>query len=231
MPSLHQDPGTTPLAIVPAVQRKIPDVVSRHPADLLQEVNHRASNSLQIAASILSLHARAATSGEVRMELQAAANRIGSIGLVHEQLYRANETESVNVESYFRNLISNIQKCYCDGESAQFSFQATGLPTTRLHPDAATKLGIIVTELLTNCVKYAGSQPTCSVAMSIEAGDLHVVVSDNGPGLNAGAGSVPGIGMDIVKTQIAQLKATMVTDFTKPGAHFVIVVPGASFAQ
>lgn len=192
---------------------------------LLREVNHRAANSLQIVASILSLHARESDSPRVHDELSAAASRVRAVSLVHERLYKTDLTESMDVGGYLRELVSDIERSYADPGNTAFEFEATSLEPSRLHPSAVVKLGIIVTELLTNSVKYAGRPATCRVVLSATTQELEVVVSDNGTGLKVDAKVDSGLGMKIVKHQLNRLQGTLVADFGDTGAHFVIKVP------
>lgn len=189
----------------------------------LREVNHRASNSLQIAASILRLHARDAYSPDVRRELEAAASRIRSISLVHERLYKSDQTERLDLGVYLRDLVSDIQDSYSDGD--RFEFRLASEVPIYLHPNAGMKLGIVITELLTNSVKYAGSRQVCSVTMSAADEVLELIVSDNGPGLPAAIDAATGVGMKLVHHQLTRLNATMMIDRGKSGAHFVITMP------
>jgi two-component sensor histidine kinase len=192
---------------------------------LLREVNHRASNSLQIVASILSLHARESESSQVHDELCAAASRVRAISLVHERLYKTDLTESMDVGGYLHELVSDIERSYGDPGNTAFKFEATSLAPTHLHPSSVVKLGIIVTELLTNSVKYAGRPATCRVALSATPQELEVIVSDNGTGLKVDAKVDSGVGMKIVKHQLDRLQGTLVASFGSRGAHFVIKVP------
>jgi len=204
------------------------DTASKASANaLLLEVNHRAANSLQLIKSLLQIHARHTHSPEVRKELCAAANRVQAVGLVHQRLCRSNETENVDVGAYLHDLIAEIQSSYSDGDAAQFRLQIDHEGPAYLHADVVTKLGIVVTELLTNCMKYAGERPLCLVGMSLANGKLEVSVADNGPGLRRDFDSNlrPGVGMKIVQAQLSSLRGTLVTLPVAVGAHFVITVP------
>jgi two-component sensor histidine kinase len=191
----------------------------------MQELNHRTSNNLQLAASFLYLDARRTGSPEIASALTAAAVRLQSVSLVHEQLSTSNKVESVDINVYLRDLLASIENSYADTGS-QFSFVAqTGDQLSYLHCAAAMQIGMIVTELLTNSLKYAGPKPTCSVTVIREMDTLEFRISDNGPGI--GLNDKPGLGSQIVQTQLAQLHAFMRVDTTKPGAHFIITLPSS----
>lgn len=194
---------------------------------LLREVNHRASNSLQIANSILTLHARRAASPEARQELQAAAHRVHSIGLVHKRLYQSDAVDKINFGRYLKDLCEEIASCYRDEDSIQLLLNIDDSVAPDLHPDVVLKLGLIVTELLTNCRKHAGAQPVCRVALATQHGKVEITVSDNGPGLptHFDLDGSTGVGMEVVRVLVSGLQGNLKVVPASVGACFMISVP------
>ncbi len=194
---------------------------------LLREVNHRAANNLQIAASLLVIRARRMKSPEARQELLDAANRIRAVGLVHKRLYQLDEIVAVDVWTYLRDLCVEVAASYEGSDLIDLRFQAEHPDAIFLHSDAVGKLGIIVTELITNCAKHAGPGTICRVGLLLRPAQIEVSVSDDGAGLplEPDANKEPGLGMQIVHSLAAELHGTVVPMPSPTGATFVLTIP------
>jgi chemotaxis protein methyltransferase CheR len=108
---------------------------------LLQEMQHRVANSLQIIASILLLKARTVQSEEIRMHLQDAHQRVLSVA-----------NESIEIGPYLSKLCDSLAKSMIgDRRPLSLSVQATGGAATSSE---AVSLGLIVTELVINALKH-----------------------------------------------------------------------------
>jgi len=199
---------------------------------LLTEINHRVSNSLQFASSILLLRARRSTSKEVSAELGEVAKSIQAIAVLHRRLCHAPNMDAVNLDGYFQELCSEIGASTIGGAGAAFKFTSSGDRCTYVDSDTATQLGIIVTELLTNCAKHAGESPICSLGLRVESNEIKLTVSDNGPGPRAPPSSTylhksGGVGLELVQGLVSQLKANMETVASETGVHVLITLPVA----
>ena len=193
---------------------------------LLTEMNHRIANSLQLASSILLTRALRTESAEAREELSEVAKKIHAIGLLHRRLCQSADIDAVDLGGYIQELCADLGASTIGGKGAVFRFKADGSNAAYVDSDTATRLGMIVTELLTNCAKYAGETPTCSVGLSTEAGQIRLTVSDNGPGFS---GHSPlrarGVGLQMVQGLVSQLKARIEIVPSVIGAHYVITAP------
>jgi len=120
---------------------------------LLQEMQHRVANSLQIIASILLLKARTVQSEETRHHLRDAHQRVMSVATVQQQLHASGLHESINIGSYLSKLCESLAaSMVVERRPVSIKVQATAGTAVS---DVAVSLGLIVTELLINVLKHA----------------------------------------------------------------------------
>ncbi len=183
---------------------------------LLQEIHHRVKNNLQLVSALINMQQRRLRrlgEGESRDALRECQNRIRSIALIHEQLYRTTDFTKVPFADYTRSLATNI-------------FHATGLSESRitlkvdiddiaLAVDQAVPCGLIMNELITNALKHgikAEEQGTIQVALKTATeGRVVLSVSDSGCGLPVGFDprATKSLGFQIIRTLSEQLRASL----------------------
>lgn len=151
---------------------------------LLDEVNHRVKNSLQMVASLLSLESGRASS-EAREKLLSVSTRVNAIATIHASLYQDGDVTSVAVDQQLRDLCDHVSASSgCDVRSISIDLDLTPV---RLCPNKAISLSIIVNELITNALKHAfqgREEGRISVRLTrdAEAGALVLTVTDDGTG-------------------------------------------------
>jgi chemotaxis protein methyltransferase CheR len=181
---------------------------------LLQEVQHRIANSLQIIASILLLKVRAVLSEETRMYLRDAHQRIMSVAAVQQQLLTSNHGDPVYVGPYLSRLCQALAASMTDdSHPISLEVQAEGGGTA--SSAEAASMGLIVAELVINAFKHAfvGDEASGLVVVAYEAAETswQLTVSDNGIGTHEGQLDSdkprPGLGTIIVAGLAKQLEA------------------------
>lgn len=195
---------------------------------MLREVNHRVSNSLQLANSMLRLQERAAVGAEAKQELGKAADRIVSIGLIHTRLYRAGDLNAIKLGVYLRDLCTDLTASGNGRpEVGAFDVEVEVPETLALPPDLVTKLGLIVNELVTNSFKHAAGSSHCRIGVTQSADTLTMNISDDGPGLPVGfqPQRQKGLGMRMVLSLVDQLDGDLIAEPSTQGARFIISVP------
>ncbi|NVD39933.1 PAS domain-containing protein [Ensifer sp. HO-A22] len=189
---------------------------------LFQEMQHRVANSLQIIASILMLKARAVTSQETRHHLEDAHQRVMSVAAVQNYLYLTDGIDQIEVAAYLNKLCAGLAKSIVlDSNPVRIDVTAN---ESCIPSQTAVSLGLIVTELVINAVKYAfpRPKPDARVLVSYEVQDTawKLVVSDNGVGKGAVQGNPKpgsGFGTLIIEALAKQLDARVETSSSSTG--------------
>ncbi|WP_439815574.1 response regulator [Zavarzinia sp. CC-PAN008] len=176
---------------------------------LLREVTHRVANSLQVIASILQLQASGADDS-ARKVLLEARDRVFAVAAVHRRLYDSEDGMSVPVSVYLDGLVDEIRRSHGDPD---ISIRADG-PTVDIGADRAVALGIIVTELLLNALKYAypDGQGPIRITFRHAGEEGEVAVEDDGVGLSGSGVKGSGLGMRIVSGMASTLRGSVQHD-------------------
>jgi len=194
---------------------------------LLQEIQHRVANSLQIIASILLLTARTVQSEETRLHLRDAHQRVLSVATVQQQLQATGHGEPIELGPYLSRLCDTLAASMIGG-ARPISVRVEASPGTAVSAEASS-IGLITTELVINALKHAfpggGSGGEILVKYDVDGASWRLVVSDNGAGLQQGASgrAHTGLGTIIVEALAHQLKARVEITNRSPGMTVSIV--------
>jgi two-component sensor histidine kinase len=151
---------------------------------LMREVHHRVKNSLQIAQTVLLLQARAPGSEAAREPLEEAARRVLTIASVHERLYAGPAVGRVAVARYLDDLVTDLAASMgasAAGRGIRVEVSAPHLDDV-WDADRATNLGLVVTELVTNALKYGGGEVVVHLDPGGDENPAVLVVEDEGEG-------------------------------------------------
>jgi two-component sensor histidine kinase len=201
------------------------DALVREKQVLLQELNHRVANSLQIIASVLMQRVRRVQSEETRGHLRDAHHRVMAVATLQRQL-ASTETGEVALRPYFTELCASIgASMISDPELVTLEVEADDSVTTA---DRSVSLGLIVTELVINSLKHAfpddAAKGNITVGFHATDGRWSLIVADDGLGLPGDHDRTePGLGTGIVKALAAQLSATVATTAGHPGTIVSVV--------
>jgi two-component sensor histidine kinase len=200
------------------IAEKLKDDLLRDKAVLMQEVQHRVANSLQIIASVLMQSARGVLSEETRTHLTDAHNRVMSIAMVQKQLVQSRQGD-VELRPYFTQLCQSLGASMIRDHAKQ-SIEVTG-DDSSVGADVSISLGLIVTELVINALKHAfpGERAgTTMVDYTSRGRNWTLSVGDNGIGMpKADGDAIPGLGTTIVEALARQLEARVTVAGRKPG--------------
>ncbi|MCI0497901.1 MAG: response regulator [Thermoplasmata archaeon] len=192
---------------------------------LLKEIHHRVKNNLQIVSSLLQLQSRYIDDRKVLDIFRESQNRVRSMALIHERLYRSEDLETIDFSEYVRNLTSHLQKTYRD--TAANVQMSVDIGDIKLDVETGIPCGLIITELVSNAMKYAfpdGRKGTITISLE-QAGDRAYVltVSDDGVGLPADfdPGSSGSLGMQLINTLTDQLDGEVELDGSR-GTRYTI---------
>jgi PAS domain S-box-containing protein len=195
-----------------AAEREIAELLQQKET-LLQEMQHRVANSLQIIAGILLLKARTVQSEETRLHLMDAHQRVMSVAAVQQQLLASRHGEPIEIGPYLSRLCETLAASMTDdSRPISLKVQAEGGMASSAE---AVSIGLIVTELVINAFKHAfvGDRTADFLVVAYEATETgwRLAVSDNGIGkpkcrLNLEK-TTPGLGTIIVEALAKQLDA------------------------
>jgi len=189
---------------------------------MLREVNHRVGNSLQLVSTFMSLQLRHLVNEGARDALREAQARIEAVAHVHRRLYTSGDMETVDMQAYLAGLVDELSKSLGPGDaSPRIVLQASPL---RVSTDQAVSLGIVVTELVTNAVKYAyapGQTGEIRVILALDAdgGRALLTVEDDGPGLGDGQPKGTGLGGKIITAMASGLRSAVEFDEAHKGVR------------
>jgi PAS domain S-box-containing protein len=172
---------------------------------LLVEVNHRAKNSLAIAASLLGLQGRRQADPAVKALFQETQERLSALSRVHDLLSKSENAQRVDLGRYVGDLCEAMDPG--SGSEDRIRLQATAQRGLMIKADTAIPLGIVITELITNSLKYAFPPPRSGTitaqAERREPGRIELRVTDDGVGFSDLREGSLGIGL--VRSLVKQI--------------------------
>ncbi len=201
------------------------DDLLREKAILLQELQHRVANSLQIVASVLMQSARRVQSDEARGHLNDAHSRVMSIASLQQQL-SSSRLGDVELRSYFTALCRSIgASMISNPERIMLTVETDDTSTSA---EVSVSLGLIVTELVINALKHAfpGHERRGKIKVNYRATGAAWTLSVSGDGIGMPkneADHVAGLGTSIVAALAKQLDANVIVGDAKPGTIMQIV--------
>jgi two-component sensor histidine kinase len=178
---------------------------------LLEELEHRVGNSLQIIAAIILMKSRMVKSEETRVELQDAHNRVMSVAAVQRHLHVSGAIGPIAMAPYLTTLCESLKSSMISEYRPATLKVASDAGT--VTPREAVSLGLIVTELILNALKHAfpddRTDRQIAVGFDVAGTNWKLSVTDNGIGAPVGvfAQSKSGLGTSIINALAQQLDA------------------------
>ena len=227
----YGDPGVTRILMTVSdvtdarLAERVRDDLVREKAILLNDIQHRVANSLQVVASVLLQSARNVQSDdETRTHLTDAHNRVMSIATVQQHLAAA-RIGPVELRPYFVQLCRSLGASMIRDHNRQ-SITAT-IDNTCVDADVSVSLGLIITELVINALKHAfedGADDRIFVDYESRGPNWTLSVRDNGVGMPPEPTmATPGLGTGIVEALARRLGATVDVTSRRPGTKVSIV--------
>jgi two-component sensor histidine kinase len=194
------------------------DVLLQEQAVLLEELQHRVANSLQIIASVLLQSARMTQSDEARSSIHGAHHRVMSVAALQHQL-AGSKLADVDLGLYLVSLCRSIGASMIHDPS-KVTIEVNVAPSF-VKANVSLSLGLIVTELVINALKHAfPDNRTGRILVSYtSAGEgWRLSVSDDGIGMPVDPSDAKaGLGTSIITALAAQRGATIVVSTASPG--------------
>lgn len=181
---------------------------------ILKEVHHRIKNNMNTIYGLLALQASSLTNTSAITALEDAGNRVKSMMLLYEKLYKSDIFTELSVLAYFPPLIEEIIANFPNRSKVKLEMRIADfvLEAKKLQP-----LGIIINELLTNIMKYAfvgRDDGIISISASLENNLVQLTIADNGNGIppTVSFENTTGFGLLLVKGLTQQLNGAIRID-------------------
>ena len=187
------------------------DDSNQQKALLLKEVHHRVKNNLNMIAAIVGLHSNT-LEGKEHDEMLKTQNRIESIAIVHEMLYKHDNFAQINFKRYMEQLSQLLLTTYAVNKEIKVHIESN----TEVMPlETMVQLGIMVNEFITNSIKYAFPEHHGEIDISLTQieGKYSFVYKDNGIGHEAPESLLKNksLGIKLINLTAKQLKGNVRT--------------------
>ncbi len=193
---------------------------------LLREIHHRVKNNLQIISSLLDLQKIYVKEDPLAINvLKDSQNRVLSMAMIHEMLYQTKDISYINFNDYIKNLVSNLLDSYRN--NTIFINTVIDVQEILLNIETSIPLGLIISELLSNSLKYAfPHRKEGVIKLNLEANDIeyNLIISDNGVGLPEDIdyrNTESSLGFRLVNSLVTQLDGSIELDRSH-GTQFTI---------
>jgi two-component sensor histidine kinase len=192
---------------------------------LLAEIQHRVKNNLAIITGLLNLQTEKAPCDESRLLMIESRNRVMSISMVHERLYKKENLSKINLKQYLSELVQELIKSF-PVHISQIKV-VEDLEKIELELTKAVPVGLIINEALTNSLKHAfnsnSNNPIITIKMQIIYDRIHLSLKDNGLGFNDIANRKDtSLGLSLIESLCDQIDAQVV--FKNDGGACVSIV-------
>ena len=183
---------------------------------LLKEIHHRVKNNLQVISSLLDLQSIQVKEPKMLEMFRDSCNRVKSMALVHENLYRSKNYAKVNFSEYIESLIMNLFQVY--GVKGDRMTLEQEIDIVALNIDTAIPCGLIINELVSNALKHAFPDKNpglISIFFKVDKEQHYtLIVRDNGKGLPSdfNINSLNTLGLQLVDILTNQLEVTLEID-------------------
>lgn len=155
---------------------------------LLREIHHRVKNNMQVISGLLMLQEEFSNDKKISDVIKESQNRIASMALIHEKLYRSENLSKIDFKDYVEDLVSGLFESYGITESkVGLRINAENIS---MGIDVAIPCGLIINELISNSLKHAfpeGEKGEIEIYICLEGEDMiELFVQDNGIGIPEG---------------------------------------------
>lgn len=193
---------------------------------LLREIHHRVKNNLAVIISLLNLQAGQTQESRTVDALNDSRDRVKSMALIHETLYRSDDFTGIDLHEYTETLgLRLLQVMEGGNPEVRMHFDVEGI---HLDLDQAIPFGLILNELLTNALKYAFPVKMGNIVVSVRRRADHMIelrVHDDGIGIEGGIDDFESLGLSIVANLIENQLEGRLEFINDNGACFIASWP------
>ncbi len=200
-----------------------------HQKALYQELNHRVKNNLTILTGLIYLQEVDEESRESKEAFETLRNRVKSMALAHENLYKSDHQTKIDFQNYLVQLFNELKLSLSDPDKIETEIECNGYELEMLQ---AVPLAIVLNEFFTNTIKHAfegDNKGSVKVSALQENKTTIIEYSDNGRGYSVDEMGNSTLGLRLVKLLMQQLKATFEDLTTANGVHYKFVIPDSDY--
>ncbi len=192
---------------------------------LLREIHHRVKNNLQIVSSLLNLQSNNITEKTAADVLKDSQDRIKSLSILHEKLYKSKSLSNINFKTYISEIIQNLDSSF-NLKSKHITIEQH-IDNTNLHIDFLVPCGLIINELITNSLKYAFSNTNNGkiyISGQLIQDTYQIIIKDNGKGFPLGFNPKQSktLGLRLVQGLVRQIKGEIIFKDVDKGIEIII---------
>jgi len=191
---------------------------------LLQEIHHRVKNNMTVISSLLKLQMTSVTDEKAKEALQDSQNRVQTMSMIHEALYRSDTLSTIDMKTYLSELGRIILQGYTVGDKVNLNIETDGI---LIGAKQASTLGLIVNELITNSLKYAfpdDRQGEIKIGLQKKEDQIELEYADKGIGMPEGFDwhKAKSLGLKLVRTLVENQLDGSIDMESKNGTKFTI---------
>ncbi len=195
---------------------------------LLKEIHHRVKNNLQIISSLLNLQSNYLTDDDSKSLFKETQNRIKTLALVHEKLYKSQDVEYVNLKEYITSIVELLSYSF-DKEYIDVDYDLDVDDLEKFDIEKAIPCGLITNEILSNAYKYAFPKKLSgkiNISLKIGEGSCTLIIEDDGTGIpkEIDVNNSNTLGLELVHSLVEQLDGAIKISSEK-GTKFHLEFP------
>ena len=196
----------------------------REKESLLQELQKRVSDNLQLLSSMINLQIGYAADDGVRLSLMTTHSRVMALALVYDTIYRYSDVQLVQMHRYCRGLCENLVSMYADvGKDIDCAVSGTDVA---LPIDKALPVALIINELVSNSIVHAFTDRAggrIGILFTMDGDStLCVTISDDGSGFESDLKHVDSLGYEMIEALVEQIRGTLTVESGPSGSHVTV---------
>lgn len=197
-----------------AVENRTKEVVKERDTNviLLKEVHHRVKNNLQIIVSLLNLQSRFISDSKLLDVFGEIQNRVRSMSLIHEKMYKTKDLKTVNIAEYITDLSESLLSTYRLSQQVELD---VNVEVNSFKSDTLTPLGLIINEVITNALKYAFQEDRHGrifvTITKLDEKRFRMLIGDDGIGIpkSSAMGNTDSFGTELISALTEQLEGSI----------------------
>jgi len=200
---------------------------------LLKEIHHRVKNNLQVISSLLKMQASYIKDPVALEYFKISSQRVKSMALIHEQLYRSSDLSRIDFYNYVKRLTTHLYQTY--GVSFNTVKLNLKIQNIKLSIDTAIPCGLLINELISNSLKHGfpeGQKGKIVVEIAKDKNQFVLIVGDNGKGFpdNIDFRDTKTLGMQLINTLTEQLDGKINLN-KENGTEFIITFKADEYSE